>query len=141
MSLCVITLRMSTAHHPQTDGCSEITIRILENFLRCFCDHHQTNWNELLTAAEFSYNSAHITHLNMSPFELDPRWKPKSPLDLLSQADSSVESVNALQTRLKSAALDAHFAQTLAQARQAAYNNQRYRPPKYKVGGQVWLSR
>lgn len=65
----------------------------------------------------------------------------KTPLDLLSRADSSVESVNALQMRLKSAALDARFAQTLAQARQAAYNNQRYRPPKYKVGDQVWLIR
>lgn len=80
MRLCDITLKMSTAHHPQTDGCSEITTRMIENFLRCFCDHNQTNWDELLTAAEFSYNSANVAHLKISPFELDLGWKPKPPL-------------------------------------------------------------
>lgn len=141
MRLCAVHLKMSTSHHPQTDGCSEITNRVVENFLRWFCNHNQTNWDKLLTAAEFAYNSAHIAHLHISPFELDFGWKPKSPLDLMSSSDSSVESVNDLRKRLSAAGLDARFAQRLAQARQATYINQRYRPPTYQLGDQVWLSR
>lgn len=132
---------MSTVHHPETDGCSEITNRMIENFLRCFCDQNQTKSNDVLTAAKFSYNSAKIAHLNISPFDLDLGWVPKSPLDLLSGSDASVQSVNSLKKRLHYAALDARFAQTLAQVTQAAYNNKRYRPPQYKVGDDVWLSR
>lgn len=110
---------------------------MIENFLRCFRDHNQTNWYELLTAAEFSYNPAHIAHLNISPFQLDLGWKSKSSFCLLSNSDSSVESVNALQKRLFAAESDARFAQALPRAQKAAYNNQRYLPPNYKVGDQV----
>lgn len=141
MKLCEIKLKMSTSHHPQTDGCSEITNRMIENFLRCYCDHNQDSWDSLLTAAEFAYNSANIEHMNMSPFELDLGWKPKSPLELLSTRDCSVESVTDLRTRLRSAATDATFAHLLAQSRQKAYNSKRYTPPSYKVGDSVWLSR
>lgn len=141
MRLCDVQLKMASSHHPQTDGSSEITNRMIENYLRCFCNHNQDNWDELLTAAEFSYNSASIEHLNISPFELDLGWKPKSPLELLSNPDSSVESVRLLRNRISAAEQDSKFAQRLAQSRQIAYNSKKYRPPDYKIGDEVWLSR
>lgn len=85
--------------------------------------------------------SASIEHIQIFPFELDLGWKLKSPLELLSRTNSSVESVNDLKIRLSAAVLHAQNAQKLAQARQAAYNNQRYCPPSYRVGNMVWLSR
>lgn len=142
MSLCDIKTKMSTSHHPQTDGSSEITNRMIENYLRCFCSHNQDDWDSLLTSAEFAYNSSDIVHLSISPFELDIGWKPKSPVELLSgSTNSSVESVNALKERLSASFDDALFAHRMAQARQAAYNSKRYRPPNYSVGDEVWLSR
>lgn len=132
---------MSTGHHPQTDGCSEITNRMIENYLRCFCDHKQRNWDELLTAVVFSYNSGHVENMNMLPFELDLGWQPKYHLELLSGLDSSVESIYSLKAGLHLAAQDENFAQMLVQSRQVAYNKKTYSPPTYMVGDSVWVSR
>ena len=37
-------LRFSTAYHPQTDGQSEVTIRVLENFLRPYVERFPETW-------------------------------------------------------------------------------------------------
>ena len=69
--LCDVKLKMSTSHHPQTDGSSEVMNQMVENYLRCYCSKDQDNWNSLLTSAEFAYNSAVSTDLGVSSFEVD----------------------------------------------------------------------
>lgn len=141
-SLCDIRLRLSTSHHPQTDGSSEIMNRMIENFLRCYCSHHQTDWDTLLTSAEFAYNSSRVESMGASPFELDLGWTPKSPLALLEgKPDDRLESINTFKQRLAASFKDAKFAHKLAQARQAAYNSRKYTPPAFEVGDSVWLDR
>lgn len=63
MELIDVQLKMSTSRHPQTDGISEIGNRMVENYLRCYC-------NYLLPAAESANNSVIIKDLIMSPFEI-----------------------------------------------------------------------
>lgn len=46
-----IQLEMSSSHHPQADGASEVMNRMIENSLRCYCAHHQRDWDTLLTSA------------------------------------------------------------------------------------------
>lgn len=42
---CLAThLHPSTAHHPQTDGASERTIRTLEQILRAYVAYDQRDW-------------------------------------------------------------------------------------------------
>lgn len=123
MRLCDVQLKMASSHHPQTYGSSKITNRIIDNYLRWFCDHNQQNWDELLTAAEFAYKSANIEHVNIPPFELYLGWKPRSPLELLSNPDSFIESVHFLRNRLSAAKQYSLFVQRLAQSRQVAYNS------------------
>ena len=49
---------LSTAFHPQTDGQTERQNATLEQYLRCYINHQQTNWADLLPLAEYVYNSS-----------------------------------------------------------------------------------
>ena len=50
-------LMMSTAFHPQTDGQSERTIRVLEDMLLACVLGYKGSWDEHLPLVEFSYNN------------------------------------------------------------------------------------
>jgi hypothetical protein len=54
---------LSTSFHPQTDGQTERTNRVLEDFHRHFISPQQKDWHDLLPAAEFAViNSVHDSH-------------------------------------------------------------------------------
>ena len=50
-------LQLSIAFHPQTDGQSEVTIRVLKNFLRPYVEVHPHTWSKYLSLAEFATNN------------------------------------------------------------------------------------
>lgn len=68
---------MSTAFHPQTDGQTERTNSILEQYLRVYLNYQQDNWVTLLSMAEFSYNNAIQYSTRHSPFEANYGFHPK----------------------------------------------------------------
>ena len=70
-SLLGTDLRFSTAFHPQTDGQSEVTIRVLENFLRLYVEHCPSTWVNQLLLAEFVANNAVNVSTVYSPFYLN----------------------------------------------------------------------
>ena len=141
MQLSGIQLKMSSSRHPQTDGASEIMNRMVENYLRCYCSYHQNNWDELLPAAEFAYNSAVSEDLGMSPFELDLGWIPKSPLDFLSGTETPVQSVDEFKEQLKTSLDDAKFSYKVSKARQASEASSHYKKPEYVKGSKLWLNK
>ena len=141
MDLCGIKLKMSTSRHPQTDGASEIMNRMVENYLRCYCSYNQDDWDHLLPAAEFAYNSAVSEDLGTSPFELDIGWKPKSALEFISGPGSFVQSVDELKGKFKNSLEDAQFSYEVSKARQAAEASNKFQTPKYEVGSKVWLNK
>ena len=62
-----INTKLSTAHHPQTDGQTERMNQELEQYLRMFVDYHQMNWPEWLAIAKFSYNNKIQKSIKISP--------------------------------------------------------------------------
>lgn len=69
-ALTGIKLRMSSSHHPQTDGQSEHVNQCLEAFLRCFTHACPAKWAQWLSLAEYWYNtSMHSSLAGKSPFE------------------------------------------------------------------------
>src|SRR5437588_5849652 len=71
-----IDRRLSTAYHPQTDGQTERTNGILEQYLRAYVNYQQDNWMELLATAEFAYNNSYQETIRTSPFYANYRQHP-----------------------------------------------------------------
>ncbi|KAI5318806.1 hypothetical protein L3X38_038514 [Prunus dulcis] len=49
-------LQFSSAHHPQTDGLTEVVKRTLGNLLRSLVSSNKTGWSDVLPHAKFAYN-------------------------------------------------------------------------------------
>jgi hypothetical protein len=69
-SLAGVTLRLSTAFHPQTDGQSEVANRILGVYLRCLAGDRPTSWLRWLPWAEYCYNTSYQLALQTTPFRV-----------------------------------------------------------------------
>ncbi|GKC21344.1 putative reverse transcriptase domain-containing protein [Tanacetum coccineum] len=72
-------LDMSTAYHPQTDGQSERTIRMLEDMLRACVIDFGSSWDRHLPLVEFLYNNSYRESIKAAPYEAfyaDRRAKP-----------------------------------------------------------------
>ena len=50
---------MSSAYHPESDGQTERTNRIIEEMLRAYVCPDQRDWDRLLWCVEFAINNAH----------------------------------------------------------------------------------
>ena len=133
--------RYSTAFHPQTDGQTERTNRVLEEVLRHFIDGDHKNWEDLLPLAAFAMNNAKSSTTGETPFYLNHGSHPHTPLTLglpegtlptLEVVFKDMEST--LTTRIKELI-------TAAQDRQKTYADNRFRRPHtFQVGDKVMLS-
>ncbi len=78
MKLLKVSLSMGSAMHPQTDGQTERTNRTIEEMLRHYVNLRLNDWDVLLPACEFAYNSSVHATIGMSPFEADLGYVPRS---------------------------------------------------------------
>ena len=62
-------LMMSIAFHPQTDGQSEMNIKVLEDMLRACVLDLKGSWEEHLPLVEFAYNNSSEASIHMAPYE------------------------------------------------------------------------
>jgi len=132
---------MSTAFHPQTDGQTEQTNRILEQYLRCYVDYQQTNWVQLLPIAQFAFNSAFNETTQTTLFEANYGYIPSAyyePIKYESIAPSAEKSADSIKQLHRQMNLDIKF----INKRIAAYYNKRHRmEPDLKKGEKVYLLR
>jgi len=67
----------STAFHPQTDGQTERVNQELEQYLRLFVNHRQSDWMNWLPMAEFTYNNRVQAATKYTPFLLNTGQHPR----------------------------------------------------------------
>jgi hypothetical protein len=64
-----ITLALSSAYHPQSDGQTEALNKCLETYLRCYAGAKPKEWSNWLPMAEWWYNTNHHSSTGYTPFE------------------------------------------------------------------------
>ena len=134
-------LRLSTAFHPQTDGQSEVTICVLENFLRPYVELHPHTWSKRLSVAEFAANNAINVSIGYTPFYLNAGEDPALLENLLVLPGStSNQAVQEAIGRMKEALDDTKLNLVKAQERTKTQVNKTKREEEWKVGDRVFLS-
>ena len=136
-------LRMSSAHHPQTDGQTEAANRVVEQVLRCTIHGSQevTHWERYLPMVEFVINSSPTPSTGYTPFYLNYGFEPTTPLDLIKDVDqTNIEGVNVFVSRMKKIFKMAMQSVHQAQHRQKRQADQRRREQRFHSGEQVLLS-
>jgi hypothetical protein len=130
----------STAFHPQTDGQTERVNSVLEQYLRCYINYQQSDWNDYLPLAQFAYNNSKHSTTDTTPFYAVFGYHPRLSVTLprttreQSPADQRLQLIRNLHEEMK-------FNIAIAQEKHAEFYNRRVLSgPKYKVGDKVWLT-
>jgi len=63
-----IERRLRSAFHPQTDGKTERTNAIFEQYLRAYINYQQDDWCDYIPLAEFVYNNGYQETIENTPF-------------------------------------------------------------------------
>jgi hypothetical protein len=131
-----IDLLMSMAAHPQTDGQSEATVKVIQKLLRPFCLQEQ-DWEMLLPSLEFAYNDTQHSTTGYTPFYLNYGYHPTGTHQIEETNIPHVEDRIKYLVRLQEVARDAIRD---AQSVQEKYANKYRRPaPEIKVDDWVLL--
>ena len=141
-----IDARLSSAYHPETDGQTERTNAVMEQFLRAYVSYLQDDWIDWLPMAEFTFNNTESATTKVSPFLANsgqhPRMGFEPPTDLprpryqvvqAQDANRFVETMSDLNEYLKS---EMKWAQAIYESNA---NRTRNPAPAYRVGDLVWL--
>lgn len=144
-------MALSSSHHPQTDGQTEILNATIEQMLRAYINGNRSSWSEWLSVLAFSYKPSVHSSTTYSPnyllfgfhprlstnpiareFESDPASRPFFASQKSEDFVASLEEV-------RKAARDALI---LAQERQAKAYNKNRRPASelINVGDQVLVN-
>jgi hypothetical protein len=90
-----VTLQMSSAYHPHSDGQSKVINKVIVMYLWCLTGDNPKEWIRWLPWNEFCYNTSYHQSINTTPFKLvygrdPPLLKQYSP------GDASTTSVDKL---------------------------------------------
>ena len=137
MDLCKrlgISPKLSTAHHPQMDGQTEVMNREIQQYLWLFCAEEQESWTDWLGLAQFAINNRQHSSTKFSPFQLTCTYTPRMGVEhRISKAPAMAEFADCL-SRAYDNLVKAH-SRILTQT-----NHLRSDAPSYSVGDCVWLS-
>ena len=77
-------LQFSSAHHPQTDGQTEVINRTLGNMLHCVAGEKPKQWDVALPQVKFAFNSMINRSIGKASFTVVHTKAPNQIIDLLS---------------------------------------------------------
>ncbi|GJW47595.1 retrotransposon-related protein [Tanacetum coccineum] len=133
-----VTLQLSTAYHPQTDGQTEVVNRCVECYLRCMTSEQPKEWVNWIALAEFWYNTNYHTAINTTPFEVVYGQKPPTHVSYMA-GDSHVEAVDRSLVAREVAIALLQFHLDRAQQRMKLFADSKRSDRSFNVGDWVLL--
>ena len=76
-------MSLSSSHHPQHDGQTEVVNKLLTTMMRAFIAGKKDQWALWIHLLEFAYNSAVHSSIGTTPFHLLLGFHPRTPLDFV----------------------------------------------------------
>ena len=76
-------MSLSSSHHPQHDGQTEVVNKLLTTMLRAFTSGRKSDWVKWIHLLEFAYNSAMHSSTSVTPFHLLLGFHLRTPLDFI----------------------------------------------------------
>jgi transposase InsO family protein len=148
MEFCKIIgakLKLSTAHHPQTDGQTEIVNKSNETRLRPFISHYQDDWSEWLPMMDFAAAALLHESTGLAPAQIDNGFLPRTSFDWAAATppqglNVDQEAAQALVQRMEEIWDRAKVSIGHAQARQKAQADKHRREADFEVGDQVMVT-
>lgn len=142
-----IKLKLSTPHHAETDGQTEIVNQHITMRLRPFINHHQDNWSELLPLIDFAAATLPSETTSASPFLIDCGYEPRTSFDWTSLTTPIPQNERVSRERAKRMAeqmqkiwLAAKENAMAVQKHQKIQADRHRREVDFGVGDSVWLS-
>ncbi|BAF14549.1 Os04g0389000, partial [Oryza sativa Japonica Group] len=136
--LAGVRLNLSSAFHPQSDGQSEVTNKIIAMYLRCLTGDRPRHWLRWLPWAEYCYNTSYQSSLRTSPFRVvygrePPTLRAYEPgstrlLAVQQAMQDRDEFLREIRDRLEQA----------QQTHKSAYDG-KHRALEFSVGDWLWL--
>lgn len=139
LELLKIESRLSSAYHPESNGQSERTNQILQQYLRCFTSYQQDDWFSLLPLAEFTFNNSVSASTGFTPFYANSGRHPR--FEILSPTETRVPAIEELLRELKRVhdQLSANLLKAQLDQKKHADTRRKGRPA-LQPGDLVWLN-
>jgi len=143
-----VSLKMSTAYHPQTDGASEQTNKIAIQCIRYHVNRNQKGWKRALPWVRFHIMNSLNASTGFSRFQLTlgraPRVLPpltKTQMDSLAKGSGrDGAAIKKIIRQLELDELEAKDNLMAAKVTQADQANRHRRPDDFKLGDEVLVS-
>ena len=142
LSLLGTKRKLSTSHHPQTDGQTERINQVLETYLRHYVNNRQDNWVKLLPLAQLAYNNKRSDTTAYTPFYANHGKHPN--LFLQGDTNTPTDAINASAAELVKDMGSLHNTlnsniQKQQQRTTVTANKRRKIAPQLKKGDKVYL--
>ena len=141
-----ITVKLSSAFHPETDGQTERANQDVETKLRAYCNEQQDNWADYICMAEFADNNQESSATGMSPFFFNQGYHPRmsfTPDDTVyptTRERLASRTAGSIAQHMQEALEYGKQNLEVAQTRMVEQANRHRKDVKYEVGDHVFLS-
>lgn len=136
-----ITSLLSSAYHPETNGQTERTNAVMEQYLRSFVSYMQEDWAEWCPMSEFAGNNTVSATTEVTTFLANTGFHPWMGFEPALETTKKPElKAQEFVNRMESISQVLHDEMRYAQAVQETYANRNQVPaPVFKPGDLVWL--